>query len=85
MDHTPTNPKLWALYVAQAKARFPHYPSPAAAHWVHDKYVKAGGRFIATDHADQDTVKGRKDEVHKKAVEKKKVDEESDPTKKNKK
>lgn len=56
MDHIPMNPRLWNLYVARAKSKFAHYPSPAASHWVHDQYVKAGGRFAATDHADHETV-----------------------------
>ena len=57
MDHIPANTRLWDLYVARAKARFPHYPSPGSSHWVHDQYVKAGGRFVATDHADRDTLR----------------------------
>ena len=41
----PTNEKLWAMVVAQAKARFRVYPCPAAAHWVHEHYLQHGGRF----------------------------------------
>lgn len=44
----PANPKLWALIVTQAKAKFAVYPSPAAAHWVHAEYAKKGGQFIDT-------------------------------------
>ena len=61
MDHIPMNPRLWNLYVARAKSKFVHYPSPAASHWVHDQYVKAGGRFAATDHADHETVRVSKE------------------------
>jgi hypothetical protein len=42
----PANPKLWNMQVAQAKARFRVYPSPAAAHWVHSHYAQLGGRFV---------------------------------------
>lgn len=40
------NPKLWNMYVAQAKSRFRVYPSPAAAHWVHSHYSQVGGKFV---------------------------------------
>jgi hypothetical protein len=40
------NPKLWNMYVAQAKSRFRTYPSPAAAHWVHSHYAMVGGKFV---------------------------------------
>lgn len=43
----PANPRLWAMVVAQAKAKFAVYPSPAAAHWVHSEYEKKGGQFVA--------------------------------------
>jgi hypothetical protein len=42
----PANPKLWNMYVAQAKARFRVYPSPASAHWVHSHYAQTGGKFV---------------------------------------
>lgn len=42
----PANPKLWNMMVAQAKARFRVYPSPAAAHWVHSHYSQLGGKFV---------------------------------------
>lgn len=42
----PANPKLWNMQVAQAKARFRVYPSPAAAHWVHSHYSQLGGKFV---------------------------------------
>jgi hypothetical protein len=43
--HEPANPKLWQLVVAQARAKFATYPSPAASHWVHKEYVQKGGTF----------------------------------------
>jgi hypothetical protein len=42
----PANPKLWNMVTTQAKVRFAKYPSPAAAHWVHTKYVQLGGGFV---------------------------------------
>jgi hypothetical protein len=42
----PANPKLWNMYVAQAKSRFRVYPSPASAHWVHSHYAQVGGKFV---------------------------------------
>lgn len=42
----PANPKLWNMYVAQAKSRFRVYPSPASAHWVHSHYAQTGGKFV---------------------------------------
>jgi len=44
----PANPKLWNMYVAQAKAKFRVYPSPAAAHWVHSHYTQVGGQFVTS-------------------------------------
>lgn len=45
----PANPKLWNMYVAQAKAKFRVYPSPAAAHWVHSHYAQVGGQFVNSE------------------------------------
>jgi hypothetical protein len=42
----PTNPRLWNTVTVQAKTKFSKYPSPAAAHWVHTKYVQLGGQFV---------------------------------------
>ena len=42
----PANPRLWNLITTQAKTRFAKYPSPAAAHWVHTKYLQLGGQFV---------------------------------------
>jgi hypothetical protein len=43
----PANPKLWHMLVLQAKAKFPTYPSLPASKWVHQEYVKHGGRFVS--------------------------------------
>ena len=40
------NPKLWNMLTTQARAKFRTYPSPAAAHWVHSRYVQLGGKFV---------------------------------------
>lgn len=44
----PANPRLWNLITMQAKIRFPKYPSPAAAHWVHTRYTQLGGSFVSS-------------------------------------
>ena len=44
----PANEKLWNMLLIQAKAKFIKFPSPSASAWVHEKYVKMGGRFIDT-------------------------------------
>lgn len=49
MAQEPQNPRLWQMYITQAKAHFNVYPSPAASAWVHQHYTQAGGRFIETD------------------------------------
>lgn len=45
----PANPRLWNMITAQAKSKFAKYPSPAAAHWVHSKYVQMGGKFVSSE------------------------------------
>ena len=45
-DQTPANPKLWNMITVQARSKFAKYPSPAAAHWVHAKYLQLGGKFV---------------------------------------
>ena len=62
----PANPKLWNMYVAQAKSKFRVYPSPAAAHWVHSRYAQVGGKFVPSkkdiDPRFRDYVQERMDE-----------------------
>lgn len=48
MASVPTNQKLWAMIVAQAKAKYTNYPNPGASHWVHQQYLKNGGKFEET-------------------------------------
>lgn len=45
----PANPRLWNMITTQAKVKFAKYPSPAAAHWVHSRYVQLGGRFVGSE------------------------------------
>jgi len=45
----PANPKLWNMITTQAKSKFAKYPSPAAAHWVHSRYVQLGGKFVTSE------------------------------------
>ena len=48
----PQNPRLWEMLVSQAKRKFPTYPSLPASKWVHQEYVKRGGRFVASKKED---------------------------------
>lgn len=50
---TPANEKLWKMVIAQARAKFSTYPSPAASHWVHKTYVEHGGKFVETHTKDK--------------------------------
>ena len=68
MASKPANPKMWAMIIAQAKAKYSNYPNPGASHWVHKTYVEHGGRFIETTEAD------RKMGIAKKKHEKEKVE-----------
>jgi hypothetical protein len=45
MADVPTNEKLYAMVVMQAKAKYRIYPSPGASHWVHKRYLELGGKF----------------------------------------
>jgi len=71
MASKPANPKMWAMIVAQAKAKYSNYPNPGASHWVHKTYVEHGGRFIETTEAD------RKMNIAKKKHEKEKLEKRS--------
>lgn len=51
MADIPANQKLWNMLVLQAKARFTKWPSLPASRWVHEEYVKKGGRFISEGQA----------------------------------
>jgi len=49
MADTPSNEKLWALVVMQARMKYHPYPSPGASAWVHKRYIELGGKFERTD------------------------------------
>ena len=77
MASKPANPKMWAMIVAQAKAKYSNYPNPGASHWVHKTYVEHGGRFIETTEQD------RKMGIAKKKHEKEKLEKRSKTSKDN--
>ena len=47
----PANPKLYAMIVAQARAKYSNYPNPGASAWVSKKYQQAGGQYVETTEA----------------------------------
>ena len=47
----PANPKLYAMFVAQARAKYSSYPNPGASAWVSKKYQQAGGQYVETTEA----------------------------------
>lgn len=49
MASKPANIKLYQMIVAQAKAKYSNYPNPGASHWVHERYIQSGGKFIETN------------------------------------
>lgn len=49
MAQEAANPKLYAMVVMQAKAKYRIYPSPGASHWVHKRYLELGGKFIDSE------------------------------------
>lgn len=74
----PANPKLYNMVVAQARAKFTTYPSPAAAHWVRSRYNQLGGQYVKSksevdprfrDYAAEE--KKKKEDQQKKKVTKK--------------
>jgi hypothetical protein len=60
MADVPTNEKLYAMVVMQAKAKYRVYPSPGASHWVHKRYLELGGKF-----EDSAQVQERKEAIQK--------------------
>ena len=65
MASKPANIKLYQMIVAQARAKYSNYPNPGASHWVHERYIQSGGKFIET------TEQTRKLEMQKKKHNKK--------------
>ena len=82
MASKPANEKLYAMIVAQARAKYSNYPNPGASHWVHKRYIESGGKFIDT------TELTRRKDIAKKSFENKRKKEaatEKKPSKKDKK
>lgn len=71
----PANPKLYNMITTQAKTKFSKYPSPAAAHWVHSKYLQLGGKFVSSEKEVDPRFRDYATEAQKKkeAAQKKKV------------
>jgi hypothetical protein len=71
----PYNQKLWNMLVTQAKSRFNKYPSPAAAHWVHSRYLQMGGKFVTSEYDVPDNMRDyvAEEQKAKIAAQKKKV------------
>jgi len=85
MATKPANPKLWATIVAMAKAKYSNYPNPGASHWVHKRYVQAGGQFIdTTEKTRAAEMRKRKEAKEKKSLTKKEEKKSSKKDKGNK-
>ena len=82
MASKPANPKLWATIVAMARAKYSNYPNPGASHWVHKRYVQAGGQFIETTEASRRKKMAQKKHEHEQ--EKKRLTKKADTKKKDK-
>jgi hypothetical protein len=67
------------MLTAQARTKFTTYPSPAAAHWVHSRYLQLGGKFVPSKKdidprfRDYDQEKRDKEEKERKAKVTKKI------------
>jgi hypothetical protein len=79
----PANEKLYAMIVAQAKAKYSNYPNPGASHWVHERYIQSGGKFIETTELTRRKEMAKKSFVNKKKKEA--ATEKRKPSKKDKK
>ena len=82
MASKPANPKMWAMIVAQAKAKYSNYPNPGASHWVHKTYVEHGGRFIETTEQDRKMGIAKKKHEKEKSEKLSKTDKEKTAKKK---
>jgi hypothetical protein len=63
----PANPKLYAMIVAQARAKYSNYPNPGASAWVHKRYTQSGGQFIETTEATRKVAMAQKKHDKEKA------------------
>jgi hypothetical protein len=65
----PANPKLYAMFVAQARAKYSNYPNPGASAWVSKKYQQAGGQYVETTEASRRANMARKKQENVKSKE----------------
>lgn len=79
----PANLKLYAMFVAQAKAKYSTWPNPGASAWVSKKYQQAGGQYVETTEADRRRKMAQKKQEH--AQENKRVIKKEDSKKETKK
>lgn len=80
----PANPKLYAMFVAQAKAKYSTWPNPGASAWVAKKYQQAGGQYVETTEADRRrkmAQKKQQKDLEKRKGSKKKEDNKSEKDK----
>ena len=75
MAEVPTNEKLYAMVVTQAKAKYRIYPSPGASHWVHRRYIELGGKFANSEDIARRKELMQRYQERKEALLKKKHDE----------
>lgn len=78
----PANPKLYAMFVAQAKAKYSKWPNPGASAWVAKKYQQAGGQYVETTEADRRRKMAQKKQQH--AQDKKRSTKKENPKEKSK-
>ena len=64
----PGNPKLYAMFVAQARAKYSSYPNPGASAWVSKKYQQAGGQYIETTEASRRANMAKKKQIKEKDI-----------------
>ena len=76
---------MWAMIVAQAKAKYSNYPNPGASHWVHKTYVEHGGRFIETTEQDRKMGIAKKKHEREKLEKRSKTDKDKTTKKSSKK
>jgi hypothetical protein len=76
---------MWAMIVAQAKAKYSNYPNPGASHWVHKTYVEHGGRFIETTEQDRKMGIAKKKHEREKLEKRSKTDKDKTEKKSSKK
>ena len=78
----PANLKLYAMFVAQAKAKYSKWPNPGASAWVSKKYQQAGGQYVETTEASRRLKMAQKKQQH---AQDKKRNTKKEDTKENKK